>query len=161
MKENNFKCEAQTEQELRESTAPWSKTIEELVEYIQSLANRKHEYGTCVYATSLAATAAFQFVAGKLGITSYQASLADLDIIRRVRSIEGPFMIMEASRMLYPQYDLVRELADFQRESVPWIADAARRYLAASQDHVHPNVTERWEYWAAKHPTTATPEEAS
>ena len=96
---------------MRAEKAPWPKTLEELNEYITSLTDRQHDYGTCVYAMSLAAVAAFQHVASKLGVTGFQASCADLDILRRTRSMEGPFIILKAEDMCYPQYDLKENLA--------------------------------------------------
>lgn len=41
---------AQTEEQMRDSEAPWPKSVEELEEYVRSLVERPHDYGTCVYA---------------------------------------------------------------------------------------------------------------
>jgi len=79
---------AQTEKEMREAKEPWPYTEQQLTEYIASLVDRQHDYGTCVYAMSLAAAAAFNYVAHKLGVTGFQSSCADLDFIRRTRSHE-------------------------------------------------------------------------
>ena len=99
-----MKCEATTEKDMREHKVPWLKTMGELTEYIQSLIDIPHDYGTAVYSMSLAGVAAFKFVAGSLGTTGFQASCADLDMIRRTRLIKGPFKIIDFSDMLYPQY---------------------------------------------------------
>jgi hypothetical protein len=66
-----------TEAEMRDSEAPTHGTVEELAAYVRVLVERPHDYGTCVYAMSLAATAAFNFVAHKLGVTMFQASWGD------------------------------------------------------------------------------------
>jgi hypothetical protein len=80
-----------TEEQLREFKTPWPQSIEELNDIIQALVERQHDYGTCVYAMSIAAVAAYNFVAHKLGTTGFQAGCADLDIVRRNRSLKGPF----------------------------------------------------------------------
>lgn len=91
------------EKHLRESKAPWPKTETELTDYIKTLVDRPHDYGTCVYAMSLAATATFNYVASKLGCSGFQAGCADMDIIRRTRDIEN-FSITVWDNLLYPQY---------------------------------------------------------
>ena len=89
-----------TEQAMRETKAPWPKTPEELAAYVQSLVDGPHTYGTCCYAASLASTATFNYVCSVLGMTGFQASCADLDMVRRTRSIEGPFMLIKAEDAL-------------------------------------------------------------
>ncbi len=90
-----------TEQQLRDEKNPWPKTKEELHKYIDALMDQQHDYGTCVYAMSLAATAAFNYVAGALGSSGFQSSCADMDIIRRTRGIDGPFMFLDFNDELY------------------------------------------------------------
>ena len=100
-----------TEAELRGYKCPTFNSLDELTKFINDLTERKHDYGTCCYAMSLAATASFEYVASKLGVTGFQAGFAGLDIIKRVRNMDGPFMILDAEKTLYPQYDL-REQAN-------------------------------------------------
>lgn len=64
----------QTEEQLRESKAITPKSTGELVSYINGLVMQKHDYGTCVYAISLSAVAAYNYVAHELGVTGFQAS---------------------------------------------------------------------------------------
>jgi hypothetical protein len=140
-----MKSESKTEQEMRAEKAPWPTTLDELKEYVASLTDRDHDYGTCVYAMSLAATAAFQHVAHKLGVTGFQASCADLDIVRRTRSMEGPFILLKGEDMLYPQYDLPGKLREAMGEWAEWAAEQAAKKLAKNkQDAVHPSV---WAHW--------------
>lgn len=94
----------QTEAEMREATPPTFESAEALTDYIRGLTDRPHDYGTCVYAMSLAATAAFNFVAVQLGVTGFQASAADLDILRRTRHMEHGFRIVDYRDLLYPQH---------------------------------------------------------
>lgn len=138
-----------TEGELRAADVPWCKTPEELIAYINSLVNRPHDYGTCVYAMSMAAVAAFHYAASVLGTTGFQASCADMDIVRRTRHLKGPFMILDGEKMLYPQYDLREQLDEFLREGTPWAAKEARKRLATDGEHAHPHVKAHWERLAA------------
>ncbi len=142
-----MKSESKTEPEMRAEKAPTPDTIEALAEYITSLVDRDHDYGTCVYAMSLAATAAFNHVAHKLGVTGFQASCADLDIVRRTRLLDGPFTLLKGEDMLYPQYDLPGRLRKAMDEWTDWAAGRAAKKLAESnQDQVHPRV---WAHWVA------------
>jgi hypothetical protein len=136
-----------TEQQMRESTAPWPDTPEELTAYINSLVDRQHDYGTCVYAMSLAATATFNYVAKKLGVTGFQASCADLDIVRRSRMIDGPFMILKIEDALYPQYDLHGKLDELLcgADTRKWLREKAAEKLAESGGNAHPSVIAHWQ----------------
>lgn len=138
-----------TETEMREDQAAHPKTIGELSDCIQALVKQDHDYGTCVYAMSLAATAAFNYVASQLGVTGFQASCADLDIVRRTRSINGPFMLIDGNKMLYPQYDLHAILSKAMDGWTEWAAKEAKKKLAEAS-HAHPDVVAHWEALAAK-----------
>lgn len=131
------------ETEMREADVPWPKTEKQLLEYIKSLVERQHDYGTCVYAASMAATAAFYYVSGQLGITGFQASCADLDFIRRSRHIKGPFILLKGEDALYPQYDLHEKLNKALEEWEPWLKEEAEKKLTES-GMAHPNVREHW-----------------
>lgn len=131
------------EEELRDMDAPWPKSLDELTEFIRSMVDRPHSYGTCPYATSLAAVAAFYYVASQLGITGFQASCADLDVLRRTRHLEGPFAILNARKLLYPQYNLYQDACRLIDEWKPWAAEEARKELAENPE-AHPNVIAHW-----------------
>lgn len=133
-----------TEKEMRDSKVPRIETSVQLSAYIAALADRPHDYGTCVYAMSLAAVAAFNYISHKLGVTGFQASCADLDILRRTRHMEGPFMILKAEDLLYPQYDLREKVEEFIDKNRDWCAEEARKKLAEGGT-AHPNVRAHWE----------------
>lgn len=139
-----------TEKEMREEKAPRFNEIEELDEYIKSLVDRRHDYGTCVYAMSLAAVASFNFVARKLGVTGFQASCADLDIIRRTRSIKGPFILLNGEDMLYPQYNLEERLKEAMNEWKDWLSEQAEQKLSEDLEYVHPDVIKHWKALTGK-----------
>lgn len=138
-----------TEQELRALKVEWPNTQKELLETISNLVDRNHDYGTCVYAMSIAAISAFYYVAHKLGTTGFQASCADLDIIRRSRHMEGPFMIVDGNKMLYPQYNLVEKLEEAIKAWKPWAKEQAEKLLKESGGHAHPNVIAHWKKLAS------------
>lgn len=143
-----------TEKELCEWKCPTPDTLDELRELVAGLLALQHDYRTCVYAMSLAANAAFNHVARKLGVTGFQASCADMDFMRRTRGWKGPAMILDGNDALYPQYDIhgkVREWTErpaFRR----WLADEARKELASKHEHAHPDVVAHWERLAAAVP---------
>lgn len=134
---------ATTEVELREAKVPRPRTKEQLTEYIESLVNIQHDYGTCVYAMSMAAEAAFNYVAHQVGASGFQSSCADMDFIRRTRHMDGPFMLIDGANALYPQYDLQERLAKAMEDWKPWLKEEAIKKIA-EQSTVHPHVLEHW-----------------
>lgn len=138
-----------TEKEMREADVPWPKTAEELSAYIAGLVNRPHDYGTCVYAMSMAATASFYYAAHVVGSTGFQASCADMDILRRTRGLKHGFRLLDYGNLLYPQYcdaehfpgwrDLMGD-PDIRKR----LADDAARLLTEASEHTHPNVLAHW-----------------
>lgn len=134
------------EQEMRNAEVLTPKSLQELANYIETLQGHEHDYGTCVYAMSMAATAAFNYMASALGVTGFQASCADLDIIRRTRHMEGPFILLKAEDMVYPQYDLHKKLDEFMIESAPWVKEQASIKLRdTNKEFTHPDVIAHWE----------------
>jgi thymidylate synthase len=140
-----------TEQEMRDAKVPWPKTIEELTDYINILSKENDDYGKAVYIMSKAATATFYYMSHVVGATGFQASMADLDILRRTRSIESPFAIITGEDMLYPQYDIIGKVKEYLTEWETWASKKAKKNMEENeQGNVHPNVWKRWEELAAK-----------
>lgn len=121
------------------------KSIKSLKEVVDALANREHDYGTCCYAMSLSAYAAFKFIAHRLGVTGFQASIADMEFIRLTRMYPGPFTIINGEDALYPQYNLPARLEETLAKWRPWLREQARKKLATDRDHAHPDVVAHWE----------------
>lgn len=146
-----MKCLANTEEEMRNTEPGWPKTIGELDEYIDSLVNRKHDYGTCVYALSLSALAAFNYVAHKLGVTGFQASCADLDFLSKNRGIKGGFILLKADDLLYPQYNLREKLEEFinSPDQRKWLKEQAEIKIKESNGNAHPEVIRHWQNLAS------------
>ncbi len=144
-----MKCEAKTEEQLRDSKAPSPKTAEELSEYIASLVDMRHDYGTCVYAMSLAATAAFNYVAGALGVTGFQAGCADLDVIRRTRGMNNGFCVVDYHDALYPQYDIVAKVRKNINEALANGLREKAAELLKESPIASPSVVGHWKRVAA------------
>jgi hypothetical protein len=138
------------EMEMRASKSPWPNTMEELTATISGLVNQEHDYGTCVYAMSLSAVAAFNYVASQLGVTGFQASCADMDFIRRTRLIEHGFMLVRYENLLYPQYlnevNFPSWVALINDEEIrPRLVESAAKLLSSRGDSgVHPDVLAHW-----------------
>lgn len=141
------------EKALRELQMPRPKTEGDVMDIINAVTDRQHDYGTCVYAMSIAAEAAFNLVAHKLGVTGFQASCADMDILKRTRSLKSGFALVVYEHLLYPQY---RENFDrFAFESLlrneelkEWLRDEATKKLAEN-GNAHPEVVAHWKRLAA------------
>lgn len=134
-----------TEAECREFNVPYFNTKEELFKFIESLDELNNGYGTAAYAMSLAATAAFNYIAHRFGTTGFQSSCADLDIIRRTRLIKGPFMLIKLEDYLYPQNNVPEKLQKFISNQKDWIKEEAKRLLKESEGKASPNVIAHWE----------------
>lgn len=136
-----MKC-IKTEQEMRDSKVPWLNTIEELTEYIESLVNKNHDYGTCVYAMSMASIATFRYISSKLGVSGFQASCADLDFISRTRGYKLGFMLINYEDLLYPQYKhRVPTWDSLTIKHAEKLAEAAKKQL---DGQLHPDVRARF-----------------
>lgn len=144
--------EHETEEQMRQADVPWFSDPDDLRVYINSLVDRPQDYGTCVYAMSMAATAAFRYVAGRLGCTGFQSGLADMDVLRRTRSLKGPFGIVDVSNALYPQYNLEEQVRELLLKSGQWLGDQAREKLKNDTEHAHSAVVSHWKKLAAENP---------
>lgn len=92
------------EYKMSQEKVPTPNTIEELSSYISYLSYMTHDYGTAVYAMSMAAVATLNFMTNKIGASGFQYSCADMDILRRTRNLNHGFSIVDYSKVLYPQY---------------------------------------------------------
>lgn len=139
-----------TEQEMRDEKIPDCQTEAELIQYIHDNVEREHDYGTCVYAMSNSAVAVFNYVASKLGVTGFQASCADLDILRHTRNWKAG-RILDYEKLLYPQYCNSDEFPSAQQcieENKEWLSEEARKKLKETDMPVSPNVLEHWKMLA-------------
>lgn len=131
------------ELELREMDVPWPDSKEELMDYIDTLIGRNHTYGTCVYAMSMSAVATFRYVSSELGVTGFQASCADLDILRRTRRLEHGFTLLDFGKLLFPQYwaeDHFPSPETLVEDNMEHLQEAAQERLDDNGEKMHPNV---------------------
>ncbi|MHA1290751.1 MAG: hypothetical protein ACTSPB_25485 [Candidatus Thorarchaeota archaeon] len=136
------------EKELREYKVPFPKTEDELLDIIRQLVNRQHTYDTCVYAMSIAAVAAFRYVASVLGTTGFQAGCADLDFLRRTRSMDHGFMIIDYEKLIYPQYcdrEYFPTYLELLRDNLEPMQKLVRKKMRDSS-FVHPDVMKHWNW---------------
>lgn len=137
-----------TEQELCDQDVPVPDSMDALTQYITTLVDRPHDYGTCVYAASMAAVAAFQYVAGRLGMTGFQAGCADMDFIRRTRRLEHGFRLIDLGNLLCPQYCNAEHFPSWKdclrdKDVAAAIAKVARKNLDENPD-AQPAVRNHW-----------------
>lgn len=129
-------------------------TMEEMLAAVEAGTYEIPEsYSRSAEAMSKAALAAFNYVAHKVGATGFQASWAELDFLRRSRGLKGPFALLDANDLLYPQYDLRAKVDRYLEEWLPWAADQAREQLAdETRTLVATSVEEHWRALAASCP---------
>ncbi len=141
-----------TESQMSKIELPKPQDLHELTAYIDNLIDREHNYGTCVYAMSLAAVAAYNLVAHKLKVSGFQASCADLDIIKRLRRYEDGFIILNYSDLLYPHYLGEEHFPSYQtliRENRVYLRQKAKKFIKSNKG-AHPKVIEHWKKIASK-----------
>lgn len=135
-----------SEKDLREVSVPFPRSERDLQRILEALTTRQHDYGTCVYAMSIAALASFNYVSSVLGCTGFQAGCADLDFLKRTRHLKHGFQIVNYENLLYPQYiDKFPTRSQILRDNIDEIGKAAEQKLAETDDRVHPDVKRHWE----------------
>ncbi|MCM3109921.1 hypothetical protein [Lederbergia lenta] len=120
------------------------KTKEDFDSYIESLESQPHDYNTIAEALVDSTLAFFNYFASKHGMTGFQSSWAALNFLGRTRGMEAPFMIVDSSKMLYPQYDLIKDVEKFLEESKPKLAEMAKKNLGEVDKYTSEKVIKRW-----------------
>lgn len=139
------------EEYLREMAVPWPRSERDLLRIVRALVAREHDYGTCVYAMSIASVATFYYVSHKLGVTGFQASCAELDFIGRTRHMKHGFAVIDFGKLLYPQhreqFDKYQwdSLIEENKESLR----KAANILLIENHGAHPEVLAHWERLAS------------
>jgi hypothetical protein len=126
------------------SAKPWDEIDAEI--------EAAHDYNSTAEAVVSAAVKAFNYAADRCGLTGFQAEWAALRAYGEMLHINGPYKVTRAENLVYPQYDVRKNLEDFIEESMPWVIEQAKARLAetADDDLVHPNVRAHWEHLASK-----------
>lgn len=147
-----MKMKVYDEKTMRKMKVPKINDINDLTKYISGLLCGKHNYGTCVYAMSMASVAVFNYMAHKLGVTGFQASCAELDILRRTRLLEDGFMLIDYNKLLYPQYlnsEHFPSYDDLINDNIEHLSKRAKISLKQNRT-AHPDVIRHWEYLVAR-----------
>lgn len=132
---------------MRKQNSPLNpKTLEEFVDLVKNIENSHQSYNTITDALADTTAAYFNYFANKHGMTGYQASYAGLEFLKKTRGMEMPFMIVDSSKMLYPQYDLVSDVEEFLEESKTELAKVAKKNLEELDGNslVSLKVVDRW-----------------
>jgi len=136
---------------------PHPRTRQELYAYIDRMCENPGSegvgYALAPDAAMRAAVATFNFLAHMHGLSGFQAGHASLRILAEIRSMKGPFGVVDGAELLWP--DGEQSLAD---ETAKWLADwktsdwlrqeAARMLAEAEADpeaFVAPAVREHWQ----------------
>lgn len=137
-----------TEIELREYEVKFPDSMNEVIAVTTALTERGHDYGTCVYAMSISGLVAFYYAAHVLGTTGFQSSCADLDLLKRTRSIKMEFRLSKIEDLMYPQYcneehfPSIGALLDKHKVD---LAEEAKKRLAEDNTYTHKDVLAHWE----------------
>jgi hypothetical protein len=119
-------------------------SLEEFLEYVKEIENQQHNYNSIAQALTDTTVAFFNYFASKHGMTGFQASWSGLQFLSKTRGLEAPFMIVDASKMLYPQYDLIADVHKFLDDVKPELSKMAKERLEKDTTHVSYNVLNRW-----------------
>lgn len=116
---------------------------------VRDLMDRDHDYETSANALRDVAVAAFNYAASVLGVTGFQAGWASMGVYREVNSIDGPFGIVRAESLLFPQYPKPSAKArEFEKEWATWAKEQAVEKLteegSTGAGWIHPDV---WQHW--------------
>lgn len=133
-----------SELEMRDSDVPWPKSEKELLEYVNILLEREHDYGTCVYAVSMASIAMYYYMSHRMGITGFQAGCASNDFLRRAKNMEDGFQIINFNDLLYPQYiDKFPTYSRLINQNIDHLKQKAKQLLE-ERGEVHEEVRRHW-----------------
>ena len=128
----------------------YPKNWEDFNTYLEEIESKPHDYNTIADALTQATVAFFNYFASKHGMTGFQASWSQLQIIGVLRGLEAPFMIVDSGKQLFPQYDILRDVEEFLENSKPALGKIAKDNLENDTKYASPNVIKRWEE-LAKH----------
>ncbi|WP_144509847.1 hypothetical protein [Bacillus sp. FJAT-22090] len=120
------------------------KDWDDFTNYLTELEEQTHGYNSIADALTLSTVAFFNYFASKHGMTGFQASWSGLQFIKTTRNIDAPFMIVDSSKLLYPQYDLEKDVHEFLENSKKELAAKARENLKDVDKHTNSKVIERW-----------------
>lgn len=120
--------------------------VEELSAYITEKLADEYTYETYPEAIAEITLAAFNFAAGQLSASGWAASHAELLFMAKSRGIDGPFAVVSARDMLYPQYS-DRIPAIYRKKWLPWAKEEAQKMLDAQDTALYPAAASVYKHW--------------
>lgn len=119
---------------------------EDFVDYMDEIENQQHDYSSIADALTDTTVAFFNYYASKHGMTGFQAGYSGMQVIGKLRGMKHPFMILDSSKLLYPQYDLANDVQKFLDESKVSLAPVAKEMIAELDEDsfVSKGVVARW-----------------
>ena len=124
---------------------------------VASINGANDSYSKCAEAMWQAGYLAHEYLAAKLGVTGFQHGYSRLKLLGMLAGYKGPYMVLDGSDVLYPQYDLLRKVEGWIKsdEFRGWAAEQARALLE-ERGSASPTVTAHWERLASTPATSAT-----
>lgn len=122
----------------------YPKNEDELLVTIREAIANATDYNGSAEALATCAVAAFEYAASAVGATGFQGEWAALKAYGEEVGIKGPFGVMRAEELVYPQYDLHRKADELIEKWTPWAVEQARERLAGDLTYVHPEVLAYW-----------------
>lgn len=125
------------------------KDTKELAEYIdKTLEGGWHGYNESVEDGVKCLMACWNYLMSKQGHSGASASFVGLEFLGLSRYERSPFMIATLEKVLYPQYDLHKQLDEFIDKNKEWLKQEAEERIKEKNEDglgVHPEVLARWQ----------------
>ena len=150
MKVNEIKWPL-SEEDMMEMDMIWPETEEELLEVIRNLIKyENNDYGTSARSLTLAAEAAFNYMAHVMGSTGFQAGCAQGSFMLRMKHIKSQMRILNYDNLLYPQFLDNFRITPEQciKENASWLKAQAKEKLKNANGWEADEVVKHWKYLA-------------
>lgn len=131
---------------LKEKT-PWPKDTQELVSYVEKVSEEYNtSYNDAVYGPALAAIAAFNYTASKMGLSGFQAGYSEMLFLMKQKNLENGFSVIDFNDLLYPQnlYKFNITPDKLIRENLESLKASARKLLQEN-NYASEEVRNHWQ----------------
>ena len=131
---------------LKEKT-PWPKDSQELISYVEEVSEKYNtSYNDAVYGPALAAIAAFNYTASKMGLSGFQAGYSEMLFLMKQRNLENGFSVIDFNDLLYPQnlykFNITPDI--IIRENLESLKTSARKLLQEN-NYASEEVRNHWQ----------------
>lgn len=121
-------------------------TIASLGDFVGSMMNQQHDYGTVCHAIAASTMAGFYAAdhhEEQGGITGAQAGMIGGIIVGKLMMIDGPFRIVDYEKLLYPQHEKHFTIS-LSKSSWEWVQQIAQDAWDESANGA-PSVRAHWD----------------